>query len=65
MNTINKQFNPDDIPEWARQYPKVVERCKYDYPFRCAVCNAQTMPYKHLLINETKMLDYDLPAKEF
>ncbi len=47
------QFDPNaDLPEWATKYPKVVELCRSDLGFRCAVINAETEQYKNLLIRQ-------------
>ena len=42
----------EDLPQWAANYPKVVDLCSKDLGFRCAVVNAVTEQYKNLLLRQ-------------
>jgi hypothetical protein len=38
--TIPTEFNPADLPDWAKNQPEVVERAARDLAFRCDVYDA-------------------------
>lgn len=42
----------DALPQWAVNYPRVMDLCSRDLGYRCAVINAVTAQYKNLLIRQ-------------
>jgi hypothetical protein len=54
MTTINTNFNPADLPDWAQQDSAVVERCRVDLRFRVQVCEAQAEQWKNYLRRDTQ-----------
>ena len=51
---IKATFDPAILPEWARRDSDVVQFCKIDLAYRCAVCAATTPAVRSLLRNEAR-----------
>jgi hypothetical protein len=50
VETISVQFDPNDLPEWARKHPDVVEMAMRNLAYRCDVYTARTEQVKRALI---------------
>ena len=62
--TIQSQFNPKDLPRWARRHSDVVALAEADLAFRCDVCSAKSKVLRQVLIGEAeRIMNYRLSRK--
>lgn len=54
--TIKTKFDKNDLPEWAKKNPAVVEFCKKDLGFRVSVIEAETPAMRQRLIKEAERI---------
>lgn len=52
--TVPAQFDPADLPDWARRHRPVVALCERDLAFRADVCRAETDHYRAHLVRQAR-----------
>lgn len=52
QTTIKKEFDVNDLPEWSRSNPYIVQLAKEDLAFRMSVFDAKTPELKAVVRRE-------------